>query len=220
MSRKQMIQTKLVFLGEAAVGKSSIVLRFVKDEFNTNSESTIGAAFLTAQVDVSEGQTIKYEIWDTGTAIPHAVQGCSIVLIPSAAGQERFHSLAPMYYRGAQAAIVVYDITNMQSFERAKSWVQELQVRGNPDVIIALTGNKAVRSGACTFGAVWNVMAVLQDLEEHRKVSPQMGKTYADQNGLIFRECSAKTNTNISELFEEIGMWWHRTLAVVRRCSF
>jgi len=167
MSRKQMIQTKLVFLGEAAVGKSSIVLRFVKDEFNTNSESTIGAAFLTAQVDVSEGQTIKYEIWDT-------------------AGQERFHSLAPMYYRGAQAAIVVYDITNMQSFERAKSWVQELQVRGNPDVIIALTGNKA-------------------DLEEHRKVSPQMGKTYADQNGLIFRECSAKTNTNISELFEEIA---------------
>merc|ERR1711941_239176 len=149
-----------------AVGKSSLVLRFVKGQFLDFQESTIGAAFLTQTVCLND-TTVKFEIWDT-------------------AGQERFHSLAPMYYRGAQAAIVVYDITNMQSFERAKSWVQELQVRGNPDVVIALTGNKA-------------------DLEEHRKVSAQLGKTYADQNGLIFRECSAKTNLNVADLFHEIA---------------
>jgi len=65
MSGKEIIQTKLVFLGEAAVGKSSIVLRFVKDEFSLGSESTIGAAFLTAQIDINERQTVKYEIWDT-----------------------------------------------------------------------------------------------------------------------------------------------------------
>jgi len=165
--KKEIFQTKLVFLGEAAVGKSSIVLRFVKDEFNQNSESTIGAAFLTAQIDLNDSQTIKYEIWDT-------------------AGQERFHSLAPMYYRGAQAAIVVYDITNLQSFEKAKAWVQELQVRGSPDVVIALAGNKA-------------------DLEEQRKVQFQAAKQYGDQHGLVVLECSAKTKQNIIELFTTIA---------------
>ena len=85
------IQVKLVLLGEAAVGKSSLVLRFVNNEFQENKEPTIGAAFLTQKCKL-EDKIIKFEIWDT-------------------AGQERFHSLAPMYYRNAQAAIVAYDIT-------------------------------------------------------------------------------------------------------------
>eukprot|EP01115_Flamella_aegyptia_P010206 TRINITY_DN44878_c0_g1_i1.p1 TRINITY_DN44878_c0_g1~~TRINITY_DN44878_c0_g1_i1.p1 ORF type:complete len:203 (-),score=38.83 TRINITY_DN44878_c0_g1_i1:66-674(-) len=163
----QVIQTKLVFLGEAAVGKSSIVLRFVKEEFNENSESTIGAAFLTAQIQISENHTIKYEIWDT-------------------AGQERFHSLAPMYYRGAQAAIIVYDITSINSFERAKSWVQELHEKGSPNVIICLAGNKC-------------------DLLNARKVETEVAQNYADKNGLIFMECSAKSGINIKEMFTKIA---------------
>ncbi|CAH2243939.1 jg24050 [Pararge aegeria aegeria] len=85
-------QFKLVLLGESAVGKSSLVLRFVKGQFHEYQESTIGAAFLTQTLCLDD-TTVKFEIWDT-------------------AGQERYHSLAPMYYRGAQAAIVVYDITN------------------------------------------------------------------------------------------------------------
>lgn len=85
------IQVKLVLLGEAAVGKSSLVLRFVNNEFQENKEPTIGAAFLTQKCKLQD-KIIKFEIWDT-------------------AGQERFHSLAPMYYRNAQAAIVAYDIT-------------------------------------------------------------------------------------------------------------
>uniref|UniRef100_A0A1A8PWQ3 RAB5C, member RAS oncogene family n=2 Tax=Nothobranchius rachovii TaxID=451742 RepID=A0A1A8PWQ3_9TELE len=88
-------QFKLVLLGESAVGKSSLVLRFVKGQFHEFQESTIGAAFLTQTVCLDD-TTVKFEIWDT-------------------AGQERYHSLAPMYYRGAQAAIVVYDITNKAS---------------------------------------------------------------------------------------------------------
>jgi len=100
-------QFKLVLLGESAVGKSSLVLRFVKGQFHEFQESTIGAAFLTQTVCLDD-TTVKFEIWDT-------------------AGQERYHSLAPMYYRGAQAAIVVYDITNADTFERAKQWVKELQ---------------------------------------------------------------------------------------------
>ncbi|KAF3424173.1 hypothetical protein E2986_07147 [Frieseomelitta varia] len=100
-------QFKLVLLGESAVGKSSLVLRFVKGQFHEYQESTIGAAFLTQTVCLDD-TTVKFEIWDT-------------------AGQERYHSLAPMYYRGAQAAIVVYDITNQDTFVRAQTWVKELQ---------------------------------------------------------------------------------------------
>ncbi|KAF9970263.1 Vacuolar protein sorting-associated protein 21, partial [Modicella reniformis] len=107
---------------EAAVGKSSLVLRFVNDEFQENKEPTIGAAFLTQKCRL-EDKVIKFEIWDT-------------------AGQERFHSLAPMYYRNAQAAVVVYDVTKASSLEKAKSWVKELQRQANPNIVIALTGNK------------------------------------------------------------------------------
>ena len=85
-------------------GKSSLVLRFVKGQFFEYQESTIGAAFLTQTVATSD-VTVKFEIWDT-------------------AGQERYHSLAPMYYRGAAAAIVVYDITSQASYARAKTWVR------------------------------------------------------------------------------------------------
>ncbi|KAG7227948.1 hypothetical protein INR49_005569 [Caranx melampygus] len=116
-------QFKLVLLGESAVGKSSLVLRFVKGQFHEFQESTIGAAFLTQTVCLDD-TTVKFEIWDT-------------------AGQERYHSLAPMYYRGAQAAIVVYDITNTDTFVRAKNWVKELQRQASPNIVIALAGNKA-----------------------------------------------------------------------------
>jgi small GTP-binding protein len=85
------------------------------------------AAFLTQTVALDDA-TVKFEIWDT-------------------AGQERYRSLAPMYYRGAAAAIVVYDITDPDSFAGAKSWVKELQRRGDPNVIIALAGNKADLEG-------------------------------------------------------------------------
>jgi Ras-related protein Rab-5C len=84
--------TNLHPLGESAVGKSSIVLRFVKDQFDSYRESTIGAAFLTQTISLDENTTVKFEIWDT-------------------AGQERYKSLAPMYYRNANCAVVVYDIT-------------------------------------------------------------------------------------------------------------
>jgi len=119
----RVFQFKLVLLGDSAVGKSSLVLRFVRGQFFEYQESTIGAAFLTQTVALND-TTVKFEIWDT-------------------AGQERYHSLAPMYYRGAAAAIVVYDITNRDTFQRAKQWVKELQRQGNPNIVIALAGNKS-----------------------------------------------------------------------------
>lgn len=124
-SNKKFLQFKLVLLGESAVGKSSIVHRFVKNSFDDLRESTIGAAFLTQSITIPETQTtIKFEIWDT-------------------AGQERYKSLAPMYYRNSHAAIVVYDITKTSSLQRAKDWIEELRKNSSNDgIIIALVGNK------------------------------------------------------------------------------
>eukprot|EP00755_Sulcionema_specki_P007613 Sspe_Gene.38732::Locus_18685_Transcript_3_4_Confidence_0.400_Length_853::g.38732::m.38732/K07889/RAB5C; Ras-related protein Rab-5C len=158
---------KLVLLGETAVGKSSIVLRFVRQDFLEFQEATIGAAFLTQVVNLGDNQSIKFEIWDT-------------------AGQERYKGLAPMYYRGAAAAIIVYDITNMDSYVRAKNWVSQLQCQGDTSVIIALAGNKA-------------------DLSEKRKVDTAEAQAYADEKGLIFFETSAKSNLNVNELFLAIA---------------
>ncbi|KAF7239632.1 Ras-related protein Rab-5C [Varanus komodoensis] len=159
-------QFKLVLLGESAVGKSSLVLRFVKGQFHEYQESTIGAAFLTQTICLDD-TTVKFEIWDT-------------------AGQERYHSLAPMYYRGAQAAIVVYDITNMDTFVRAKNWVKELQRQASSNIVIALAGNKA-------------------DLGSKRAVDFQEAQTYADDNSLLFMETSAKTAMNVNETFMAIA---------------
>jgi small GTP-binding protein len=159
---------KLVLLGEGAVGKSSLVVRFVRGEFTEYPESTIGAAFLTHTITIPPNDDqVKFEIWDT-------------------AGQERYRSLAPMYYRGAAAAVVVYDITSIESFNRAKTWVKELQSRGDTDIIIALAGNKF-------------------DLADQRKVSTAEAVAYAEENGIIHMETSAKENINVSKLFITIG---------------
>lgn len=162
------VQFKLVLLGESAVGKSSIVHRFVKDSFDDFRESTIGAAFLTQTIQVNDETTVKFEIWDT-------------------AGQERYKSLAPMYYRNANAAIVVYDITQESSLERAKSWINELKRQANQDIVIALTGNKLDLSSS------------------ERKIDTAEAKNFADSEGLLFFEVSAKTGENIKELFTKIA---------------
>ena len=159
-------QFKVVLLGESAVGKSSLVLRFVKREFHEFQESTIGAAFLTQTIQMDD-TTVKFEIWDT-------------------AGQERYHSLAPMYYRGAQAALIVYDITSKESFLKAQNWVRELQRQASANIVIALVGNKL-------------------DLANKRAVDYNEAKSYADENNLLFRETSAKTAVNVNEVFTEIA---------------
>ena len=92
-----------------------------------------------------------------------------------------------MYYRGAAAAIVVFDVTNKDSFSGAKTWVKELQRRGDANCVIALAGNKA-------------------DLLEQRKVSKEVAEGYANENGILFMETSAKTAMNVKELFELIAV--------------
>ncbi|KAI7901512.1 ras family-domain-containing protein [Cokeromyces recurvatus] len=160
-------QFKLVLLGESAVGKSSLVMRFVKNHFDEYRESTIGAAFLAQTVTLDDNTTVKFEIWDT-------------------AGQERYKSLAPMYYRNANCAIVVYDITQASSLEKAKAWVNELQRQADPNIVIALAGNKS-------------------DLEARRAIETKTAQEYADEVGSLFFETSAKTAHNVNELFNAIA---------------
>jgi len=198
------IQVKLVLLGEAAVGKSSVVLRFVSNEFQGNKEPTIGAAFLTQKCRL-EDRVLRYEIWDT-------------------AGQERFHSLAPMYYRNAQAAVVVYDVTKATSLEKAKSWVKELQRQANPNIVIALAGNKVdlVQAPTSTSGATSPSESEDEaddatatpgeasasssgEPESLRQVPREEAQAYATEAGLLFFETSAKTGEGVVEIFTEIA---------------
>ena len=158
---------KVVFLGETSVGKSSIVMRFVRDEFLEAHEPTIGAAFLSKTIKLDDGN-VKMEIWDT-------------------AGQERYRSLAPMYYRGAKAAFVVYDITNKDSFIKAKDLINEVIQNGDPDVIIVLFGNKI-------------------DMQQNREVEREEGISYAEEHGFIFSEISAKTSENIQDAIVKVSL--------------
>lgn len=174
---KTMLQFKLVLLGDSSVGKSSIVNRFVKDSFDEFRESTIGAAFLSQTIKVHDEETkneevIKFEIWDT-------------------AGQERYKSLAPMYYRNANAALVVYDITQEDSLTKAKAWVEELKNKvGDDNLVIFLVGNKV---DLCEGDA------------SKRIVETENAEEYAKDNGLNFKEVSAKNGQGIKQVFQIIG---------------
>ncbi|KAL3528777.1 hypothetical protein ACH5RR_008099 [Cinchona calisaya] len=162
----KIIHAKMVLVGDMGTGKTSLVLRFVKGQFFQHQEPTIGAAFFTQVLSLPEA-TLKFDIWDT-------------------AGQERYHSLAPMYYRGAAAAIIVYDITSMDTFLRAKKWVEELKRQGNPNLVMALVANK-------------------RDLESDREVNIEEGEQFSEENGMFFIETSAKTALNLNELFYEMA---------------
>ena len=116
---------------------------------------------------MDDEEEVRFEIWDT-------------------AGQERYHSLAPMYYRGAKAALVVYDITDQKSFEKGKDWVTELKQQCGSNLIISLVGNKV-------------------DLESEREVDRVVALQYANENSLLHIETSAKANINVEALFKEVG---------------
>ncbi|KAI4954081.1 hypothetical protein J4E91_001790 [Alternaria rosae] len=185
---------KLVLLGEAAVGKSSLVMRFVNNDFQENKEPTIGAAFLTQKCNLPT-RTIKFEIWDT-------------------AGQERFASLAPMYYRNAQAALVVYDITKPSSLTKAQHWVAELHRQASPGIVIALVGNKFDLATAADEENPEDADAApaaegedepTEDGADSRRVPSKAAKAYADEESLLFFETSAKTGHNVAEVFTAIA---------------
>ncbi|KAL7688438.1 putative small GTP-binding protein [Plasmopara halstedii] len=114
---------KIVLIGDSGVGKSNLLSRFTRNEFNLESKSTIGVEFATKSI-VAEGKTIKAQIWDT-------------------AGQERYRAITSAYYRGAVGALLVYDITKHGTFENVERWLKELRDHADANTVIMLVGNKS-----------------------------------------------------------------------------
>ena len=153
---------KILLIGNSGVGKSSLLLRFSDDTFTGNFMPTIGVDFKIRTLDV-DGKTIKLQIWDT-------------------AGQERFKTITSSYYKGAHGIIVVYDVTDKESFKNIDTWMNEIEKHASDNVSRILCGNKS-------------------DLDDSRAVSTDEGKELADTYNIRFIESSAKDNSNVEEAF-------------------
>jgi len=153
---------KLLLIGDSGVGKSCLLLRFADDTYTESYISTIGVDFKIRTIEL-DGKTIKLQIWDT-------------------AGQERFRTITSSYYRGAHGIIVVYDVTDQESFNNVKQWLQEIDRYACENVNKLLVGNKC-------------------DLTNKKVVDYTSAKEYADQLGIPFLETSAKNATNVEQAF-------------------
>lgn len=114
---------KVVLIGDSGVGKSNLLSRFTRNEFNLESKSTIGVEFATKSINV-DGKVVKAQIWDT-------------------AGQERYRAITSAYYRGAVGALLVYDISKHITFENVERWLKELRDHAEPNIVVMLVGNKS-----------------------------------------------------------------------------
>jgi small GTP-binding protein len=155
---------KFIIIGDSAVGKSNMLLRYIHDRFNEDFHSTIGVEFGAKNIQI-DGKVFRIQIWDT-------------------AGQETFRSITRAYYKNSVCAFVVYDISNRATFDNIKSWVEDCKRLSPKTVLMVLVGNKI-------------------DLEERREVSYNEGSIFAQKNGMLFFECSAKTGNNVEQIFME-----------------
>ena len=156
----------IITLGNSTVGKTCFIYKYVRNEFRSRFFSTIGVEFLTKNIKLPSGQNIKIKFQDT-------------------AGQERFRSIASNFVKMADGILLMYDITNMETFEAISGWVESIkEVKGN-DCPIILIGNKC-------------------DLKEERKVAKEDGEKKAEDNGFLFIETSCKDNINIEKAVNTI----------------
>ncbi|KAH9857484.1 GTP-binding protein ypt1 [Lenzites betulinus] len=153
---------KLLLIGDSGVGKSCLLLRFAEDAFTDSYLSTIGVDFKIRTIEL-EGKTVKLQIWDT-------------------AGQERFRTIAAAYYRGAHGIIMVYDVTEAETFSNVKGWITEIERYASEGVKKLIIGNKS-------------------DLVEKKVVEYSVAKEFADTLSIPFIETSAKNSTNVEEAF-------------------
>jgi len=153
---------KLLLIGDSGVGKSCLLLRFADDTYTESYISTIGVDFKIRTIEL-DGKTVKLQIWDT-------------------AGQERFRTITSSYYRGAHGIIVVYDVTDADTFANVKQWLQEIDRYACDGVNKLLVGNKS-------------------DLTNKKVVEYGVAKEFADQLGISMLETSAKNATNVEQAF-------------------
>ncbi len=159
-------QAKILTIGESGVGKTCIISRFTKNDFSLNHLATIAIDFKLKRINVRD-KTIKLQIWDT-------------------AGQERFNTLTTGFFKGSDGILVVYSITDRNSFDCVNKWMTQIKSSSPSDVKVILVANKS-------------------DCISERVVSTDEGIQMAQQYGLPFFECSAKSGDNVPQIFEKIG---------------
>ena len=157
---------KILLLGDSSVGKTCFLLRYSDDTFTENHISTIGLDYRFKLVNLENDKKVKLQIWDT-------------------AGQDRFRAITKNYYKGAHGIILIYDVTNITTFNNIKSWVSQIRENTTEKIKIALVGNKI-------------------DEEDLRKISFDEGQKLATEYDLKFFESSAKKNLRVSEVFNYI----------------
>ncbi|XP_058494929.1 ras-related protein Rab-3B [Solea solea] len=156
---------KLLIIGNSSVGKTSFLFRYADDSFSNSFVSTVGIDFKVKTVYRND-KRIKLQIWDT-------------------AGQERYRTITTAYYRGAMGFILMYDITNEESFNAVQDWATQIKTYSWDNAQVIMVGNKC-------------------DMDEERIVPPEKGKHLADQLGFEYYEASAKENINVRQVFERL----------------
>lgn len=155
---------KLLIIGNSSVGKTSVLFRYADEQFTSQFVSTVGIDFKVKTI-VKNGTRIKLQIWDT-------------------AGQERYRTITTAYYRGALGFLLMYDITNEESFNAVQDWSTQIRTYGWENAQVILVGNK-------------------QDME-HERVIPNRGQELANQLGFEFYEVSAKSGNNVPQVFDRL----------------
>ena len=158
---------KILVLGDPSVGKSCFLIRYTEDTFQDVYLSTIGMDCKYKDVILEEDKSIRLQIWDT-------------------AGQDRFRSITKNLYKGAAGIMLIYDITNRNTFDNVKKWVNSIKEEVTSKVVIILVGNKI-------------------DLEKKRQVQTDEGEQIAEEFDMPFFECSALTGENINSAFETLA---------------
>ena len=165
--KKTLYEFKIILLGPISVGKTAILTRYIDNEFDNNTKSTIKIDFKAKIININNMVQAKLNIWDT-------------------CGDEKFRAITRQYYNDAQGILLVYDITNRDTFDHIIDWVKEVRNNASKDAILFLVGNKT-------------------DLSNKRQISYQEGKNKAEELGMHFREVSAKNGDNILVLFVDIS---------------
>lgn len=166
MSKKYDVLYKLLLIGDSGVGKTCLICRFTEDEFHNDHISTIGIDFKLRTI-VIDGSKVRLQVWDT-------------------AGQERYETITKQYYRRAQGVFLVYDITNLNSFNNIRKWLTYVKEFADDDVSVMVLANKC-------------------DKSKRRRVTKEQGVQLAKELNADFCECSAKSKENINRAFEALA---------------